>query len=442
MELDLGDCPYSMGATGRGVLEEIAKLDERATLLRGEGTLNGATLLRYFGDTRFAQVAESNALEGSTLDIGETRLAVLQGVTVSGHDPAYSRDAVLLAAALDRLVELARHDSPTDLDQLREIHALLLGERPGAGLLRTERIVIRGTEHRPPRTWQEVMDAMQMWEGWSLDHTGLPVLLRAVVLHTWLTHIHPFIDGNGRAARAVLNLELIRAGLPSVIIRRRDRTRYLEALAESDLGGDLGPIAELIVERAGHALLDLERAAKHGQGHDQAAARMPERQQRQVTIYNDALRLLFSQLGEAAEQAFGDVGAVRMRWYDAELELAEYLALLRGDSRGNSWLFRIGVEVPAVGAVDFLAWTGFRSERMRSAAALGDGPSVFWSVPDPEGWRAWTTDDARSPGGAELTLDLPDVDRWIVRRHTGEIDRLPPSATIARIIAGLEDALG
>ena len=59
----------------------------------------------------------------------------------------------------------------------------------------------------------------------------------------------------------MLNLELIRAGLPSVIIRRKDRLRYYEALAESDTGGDLGPISELILARAEDALRDLERTA-------------------------------------------------------------------------------------------------------------------------------------------------------------------------------------
>ena len=85
---------------------------------------------------------------------------------------------------------------------------------------------------------------------------------------------HPFTDGNGRTARAVMNLELIRAGLPSVIIRRKDRLRYYEALAESDQGVDLGLIAELILTRATDALRDLERAAKAHQGYDLVQARL------------------------------------------------------------------------------------------------------------------------------------------------------------------------
>lgn len=98
---------------------------------------------------------------------------------------------------------------------------------------------------------------MEDWEAWSRANDGDQAFLRAIVLKTWLTHIHPFSDGNGRTARAVMNLELIRAGLPSIIIRYEDRTRYYDALVDSDLGGDLGPISELILARVEDAFHDL-----------------------------------------------------------------------------------------------------------------------------------------------------------------------------------------
>ncbi len=441
MILDLAGTPYSIESTGQGILDDVAELEERVALLRSEGTMSEATLRSYFGDKRFEQIAESNALEGSTLSTGETQLAVLRGITITGHDPAFSKDAVSLANALDRVVELARADGATDQDQLQAIHALILGDRPGAGVFRSEPVRISGSAHRPPKTLKEIMDAVEAWAAWSKANPSVPALLRGVVLHTWLTHIHPFIDGNGRAARAILNLELIRSGLPSVIIRRKDRERYLDALAESDAGGDLGPIAELIVERENDALRDLERAAKTHQGYDEASTRLRVQQERQLAIWNDASKLLFSLLEEAAEQTFGKVGTVQTRWYDDHLLLDDFIALCQGDSAGNSWLFRIGISVPAVGETRYLAWTGFRSDDLQHAAGIGPGPSIFWSVPDPTGYRQWERDDSRSPGGAELTLKLPDVDRWIVRQASGEVTRMSPSVVVQSIINEMERAV-
>ena len=257
MTVSLDGSPYSLEVTGRSVLDKANELQDRADLLRERGQLSEQTLRAYFGDTRFRQITESNAIEGNTLSEAETEIAVMMGVTIAGHNPAYSKEAVNLSMALERMVELAQDKSPTGIEQVKELHALILGDIPGAGLFRTQPVRIKGSGHRPRGTWREVMSAMEDWEAWSRANDGGQPFLRAIVLKTWLTHIHPFSDGNGRTARAVMNLELIRAGLPSIIIRHEDRTRYYDALVDSDLGGDLGPISELILARVEDALDDL-----------------------------------------------------------------------------------------------------------------------------------------------------------------------------------------
>ena len=432
--ISLDGTPYSIEATSAWVAEEASKLHASVELLRSQGKLTEATLRAYFGDKRFEQVAESNAIEGSTLDVGETRLAVERGMTIPGHDAVYSQDAVNLSAALDRMAELARSDAPTSFEDVRQLHALVLGELPGAGIFRNQPVTIAGSPHVPPSSWQEVMSAMEEWERWSHDNRHASGLVRAIVLHTWLTHIHPFLDGNGRTARAVMNLELIRDGFPSVIIRRKDRLRYYDALAESDLGGDLELIAGLILQRAADALRDLERVAAAQQGYDRARDEFRQAQIRRTAIWNDAIRLLFSLVENELDDAFGDVGQVSTRWYDAELTVDDYVALAENDSSGNSWLVRFDAEVPGVAGSRFLAWTGYRSPDVQRWNSIGGGPAIFWSVPDPSGYRAWSTAYERSPGVEELTLELPGVDQWIVRTPDGEIKRLRPSA-VARLIA-------
>lgn len=441
MTIDLTGSPYSIEDTGRWVIDKAAQLQQRVDLLRDQGRLTEQTLRAYFGDKRFEQIAESNAIEGSTLSVGETRMAIQRGVTITGHDPTYSEAAVNLSKALERMVELAQIDSPSDIEQVKELHALILGSASPAGLFRSAPVVIAGSPHEPPRTWGEVMSEMEDWEHWSVKNGAGPALLRAIVLHTWLTHIHPFSDGNGRTSRAIMNLELIRAGLPSIIIRRKDRSRYYEALAESDLGGDLGLIAELILARAEDALRDLERAATAQQGYDRAQAELRRAQQRQVAIWNDAVRLLFTLVDDAVKSTLGDMGRIATHWYEDELLLDDYVALSKGDPAGNSWLFRLETDVPGLEGRRYLAWTGYRSDEIRQGARISKGPSIFWSVPDPSGYRKWMMDDSQSPGAVEFTLPLPKADKWIVRMPGGRMTQLAPSALANRIGRAVVDSI-
>ncbi len=441
MTIDLAGSPYSIEGSGRRFVDKAAELQERANLLREQGRLTELTLRTHFGDKRFEWIAESNAIEGSTLDVGETQIAVLQGITITGHDPAYSEAAVNLSKALDRIVELARDPIPTDIEQVKELHALILAGSPAAGLFRSTPVRIGGSPHVPVGSWQEVMSAMEDWERWSCANAEVPALLRAIVLHTWLTHIHPYSDGNGRTSRAVMNLELIRAGLPVTIIRRRDRSRYYEALAESDLGGDLGLIAELILARAEDALRSLERAATAHQGYDVVHARLRKAQQRQVAIWNDAVRLLFSLIDDDLTATLGDLGQVSTHWYDDELLVDDYVALSQGDSAGNSWLFRFEAVVPGLESSRYLAWTGYRSFEMQQFEDLGAGPAIFWSVPDPSGYRKWMRDVSQSPGVAEITLSLPAADRWIARLPDGEIRAFLPSAIARRVASAVVESM-
>ena len=441
MTIDLTGSPYSIVESGQWAIDKAAELQQSANLLRDQGCLSEQTLRAYIGDKRFEQIAESNAIEGSTLSVGETQIAVRRGITMTGHDPAYSKDAVNLSKALESVEEFAREKAPTNIMQVKELHTLILGGAPAAGLFRSEPVLIAGSPHVPVSSWDEVVTAMEQWEDCSGKNAGAPALLRAVVLHTWLTHIHPFTNGNGRTSRAVMNLELIRAGLPPAIIRRKDRSRYYEALAESDLGGDLGLIAELILARAEDALRDLERAATSQQGYDRVQAELRKAQERQVAIWNDAVRLLFTLVDDALKSALGDTGRVLTHWYDDELLLDDYVALSQNDSAGNSWLFRLEADVPGLGTHRYLAWTGYRSDEMQQWQGIGHGPSIFWSIPDESGYRKWIRDDSKSPGVAEFTLELPNVDRWIARLPGGAIPRLPPSEIARRVATAVVESI-
>ncbi len=432
MRTALKGTPYSDPGDAFRFPERAGRLDRRMELLRSEGTLTEQTLRAYFTDKRFEQIAESNAIEGSPLSVGETELAIMKGVTISGHDPAWSQDAVRLAGALDFMADLARQREPATLtlQNLREIHALVLGDHPQAGKFRTQEVRISGADHQPPAS-PDVPAHMRAWSDWSAANSDLSGLLRAIVLSTWLTHVHPFLDGNGRTSRAILNLELIRAGYPSIIIRRKDRGRYLEALARSDEAGDLRSISDLILMRAGHALGELERTASREPGFDQAKAQLQQAYRRQAAIWNDATKLLFSLLEDRLQEEFPE--QAQTRWYSGELSVSDYIALSRRDASGNSWLFQLELAPPGLPGTRLLAWTRYRSHPMRDWNGLGEGPAICWSGPDTTGREQWSLLEGEAPGPAELTLRLPDADAWIGRWADGRIRRYQPSELVRLI---------
>ena len=404
----------AIGASDR-LGEMIGKMERRIEDLRSQGRLTKQTLKAYFGDKRFEEIAESNAIEGSPLSAGETELAVLRGVTISGHDPSWSLDAVNLSRGLDYVVELAkdRQGPPIHLVQLCELHKCVLGGSPWGGRFRTLNVEISGSPHRPPR-FEAVPAEMELWSRWSEDNRDAPPILRAIVLSVWLAHIHPFSDGNNRTSRAVMNLELIRGGLPSVIIRKKDRHRYYEALAESDTGGDLRSIAELILARAGHALDHLERTARAHQGYDREQMRILREIGRRVGIWNDAVRLFLSLVNDELEQRIGSLGTVAIKSYGEGLDTDDYQALCRNDSSGNSWLARIRLAIPGVGDREVLAWVGYRSSR--PAALEGHRPGTRDSMVHPEPVRLSAV-DRRGPGITRLRGAHPE------RSGRGPVDR-------------------
>ncbi len=418
------------------VKQRLDAIEDRVALLRRQGELTEETLKHYYGEKRFEQVAESNAIEGSTLNAGETELAVLKGTTITGHDPAYVRDAIALDAALTRIVELARNrNSATNIDQLHEIHGLLLGDRPGAGVFRKERVTIRGAKHTPPKTWEQVMQQMEAWQTWSTTNTDLPAPIRSIVLHAWLTHIHPYIDGNGRTSRAIGNLELIRAGYPPIIIKKKERERYIEALSESDEGGDIRSFIDLVFDRLEGALLGLENSAKQKQGYNPLLARVRLQQEKQLKIWETSVQLLASIIEHRVMRFLEPVsGKCFIKQFDSPLDLDDYVEVCEGHSVARSWAFIVNVDIPGIQKFERLAYIGHRSPKLFQFLNKEGGPSLHWSKKNPEGFPKWVSAGSESPFAVELTTDRGNGDKWIVCHKNDTIETIS-TTELAELIA-------
>lgn len=197
----------------------------------------------------------SNAIEGNTLTLRETKV-VLEGITVGGKTLREHFEATNHRDAILYVEEIVARDEPLSEWQIRNIHSLVLkGINDGqAGRYREENVVIAGASTTPP-DFLHLPAEMAALIQWHDGAAGLHPLVRAAELHTRFVKIHPFVDGNGRTGRLLLNFELMKAGYPPAIIRKEDRLSYYDALDEACLNADYGAITGLVAEAVERSLL-------------------------------------------------------------------------------------------------------------------------------------------------------------------------------------------
>lgn len=196
----------------------------------------------------------SNAIEGNTLTLRETMLVLREGITVGGKSLREHLEVTNHKAAIDFVYTLLKKKTIEEKDIL-EIHALVLDRIDlfGAGFYRHERVRITGSNFTPPspekvpRLMSEFTNAFS-----SEPRDVLKVIEFSAFAHFKLVDIHPFIDGNGRTARLLMNLFFLRHGFPPAIILKSDRPRYYNSL-DAAHKGNLLPFTELVarsVERS------------------------------------------------------------------------------------------------------------------------------------------------------------------------------------------------
>ncbi|UIN21509.1 Fic family protein [Herbaspirillum frisingense] len=202
----------------------------------------------------------SNAIEGNTLTLRETKV-VLEGITVGGkslreHFEAINhRDAILLVE------QIVADNEALSESHIKDLHSLVLKgiDADEAGRYRRENVVIAGASTTPP-DFLHLNDEMAALLDWYRQAGKLHAVERAAQLHTRFVKIHPFVDGNGRTGRLLLNLELMKAGYPPAVIRKEDRLAYYDALDEACVSGDHDDITALVgesVQRSLSLYLDL-----------------------------------------------------------------------------------------------------------------------------------------------------------------------------------------
>lgn len=186
----------------------------------------------------------SNAIEGNSLTLKETEL-VLQGITVDKKPLKDHLEVVGHKEAFDFVCNLAKEQHALTESVIRQIHYLVLADRPeDRGCFRSVPVRIMGTDMVP---CQPYLIEPQLEKALAeYNNHERPFLARLAKFHLQFETIHPFIDGNGRTGRLLVNLELIKAGYPPIDIKFADRKKYYEAFVSYNEKGDSGKMLVLL----------------------------------------------------------------------------------------------------------------------------------------------------------------------------------------------------
>lgn len=382
--MDIPGTPYSYE---KSLEQELRELSERVEDMRSGGRLSPEVLHGIRKFFRLKNIYHSNAIEGNQLDVGETRQVVELGLTITGKPLKDQAEARNLSEALDFLEVLAKDaDKPITEHDMRQLHHFVLKgiDDAAAGAYRTVPVEISGSEFPPPGP-ESVPGEMQDFADWFREASvlgGKPLgsvsgLLAAAAAHTWFVSIHPFIDGNGRVARLLLNLILMRHGFPIAIISKEDRFRYYDALEESQ-GSDLTPFTGLLAECIDESLEEYERAAEEQRERTEWVQSLaqkftqPERvrAENEYEVWRNAMELLKSHLRQTANdlnENLGRQGEVFFKDF-GHLEFEKYAAFRSGESAKRTWFFRIDFWRGEASA-RYLFFFGFGSPKLRRRCA-------------------------------------------------------------------------
>ena len=205
----------------------------------------------------------SNAIEGNTLTQSETQIVIEKGITIGGKPLKDHLEAINHVEAIDFIRDLAIDERAITEWDIRQIHGLVCKGDRNAGAYRTVNVMAAGSNYRYPDAIM-VPELMQGFGDWLHSNPALHPVEIATEIHYRLVTIHPFQDGNGRTARLLMNLSLLRSGYPIAVIKTEDRSAYIDAIVAWQSGSDDANLKEMITKCVESSLAEILSLAGEG----------------------------------------------------------------------------------------------------------------------------------------------------------------------------------
>lgn len=225
---------------------KISKIEIFKNFLEKERSLNKGILTKLENNLKTNFIYNSNAIEGSTLTLKETDIILQYGVTVKGKSLKEHEEVKGQEYALNFLKEVIKTNESLSLRLIREFHALVLNddiENRGKFKESNNEILGAGFETTPYYLVEEKLT--ELIEKFNSSENN-DLIMKVACFHADFEKIHPFIDGNGRTGRLLLNLELMKNGYPITVIRNEDRDEYYTALETAQVESNYELLADFI----------------------------------------------------------------------------------------------------------------------------------------------------------------------------------------------------
>ena len=218
------------------IIELKKILDTKRPLTEGElQKLNEEFVVEY--------TYNSNAIEGNTLTLRETDL-VLKGITIDKKPLKDHMEVIGHKEAFDFISSLVKENKELSEHIIKQVHYLVLADKPqDRGVYRKIPVTIAGARHTPVQPYliePRLHELLDWYKTADVDF-----ITKLAKFHIEFEAIHPFIDGNGRSGRLLVNLELMKLGYPPIDIKYKDRITYYEAFDSYHVSGNLKPMIKL-----------------------------------------------------------------------------------------------------------------------------------------------------------------------------------------------------
>ena len=217
------------------------KLNLLSEKLKNLRPLSQTEMRRLSEEFMIENTYDSNAIEGNTLTLRETALILQEGITIAEKPLKDHLEAIGHKDAFLYIVELADRNEPLTEKVIKDIHSLvLMNDSSNRGVYRRLPVKILGVQHNPPQPYLVPVEMERLVLNYTQMKQEKHIIEAIGLFHILFEGIQPFIDGNGRTGRLILNLELIKAGLLPINIKFTDRRRYYECFDNYYVKNDNG----------------------------------------------------------------------------------------------------------------------------------------------------------------------------------------------------------
>lgn len=226
---------------------DIRRIVEKKELYRqGKETIDAITISSYEKDFELTFTHNSTAIEGNTLTLMETKVVLEDGISIGGKELREIYEIVNHKKAYNYVKKCIAEGKQLSENIVKDIHAILMENIIVGVIYRNQEVRISGAGHTPPTGNDMYIQIKNFFTDLEWKVKELNPIELAAWTHAEFVRIHPFIDGNGRISRLIMNYQLMINGFLPVSIAKENRLEYYNALEEYAVNGNLEQFSELI----------------------------------------------------------------------------------------------------------------------------------------------------------------------------------------------------